>query len=54
MTIVSRWLQAIGIILVGIGLVHGFMDPNMWEELWYTLAGVGIFYASTLILRRRQ
>lgn len=56
MTMFLKWLQLVGLLLVGIGLWHGVFDQNpsegMWQELWYLLAGAGLFYSCMLILRR--
>ena len=55
MTRVFKWLQIIGLLLVGMGLWHGIFDPNpsegMWQELWYLLAGAGLFYGCTVLQR---
>lgn len=58
MKLVLKWLQIIGMLLVGIGLWHGLFDSNgtqgMWQELWYLLTGAGLFYGSMLLLRRMR
>ncbi len=57
MTHVFRYLQLIGLLLVGIGLFHGLFDQNpsegMWSELWYLLSGAGLFYGCQIFLRKR-
>jgi hypothetical protein len=57
MMYILKFLQILGILLVAMGLWHGIFDSDptqgMWNELWYLLAGGGMFYGSWLILRKR-
>lgn len=56
MKMILQFCQAMGMLLVGIGLFHGLFDNDptqgMWSELWYLLAGAGMFYLATLLLRK--
>ena len=58
MNLLLKWLQIIGLLLVGIGLFHGIFDSNptdgMWMELWYLLSGAGIFYTCMTIQKYRK
>lgn len=48
----AKVLQAVGFADVGIGLWFGIVHDDMWKELYWTLAGLGLFMVGRLIERR--
>jgi hypothetical protein len=52
MTFVAKFLEALGIACVMIGLVQGMMSPSMWMELYLAVAGIIIFYAGRGLEKR--
>jgi hypothetical protein len=48
----SKVLQSVGIADVGYALYMGVARNDMWNELYMSLAGVGIFYLGRLIESR--
>jgi hypothetical protein len=52
MTLVAKFLEALGIACVMIGLVQGMMSPSMWMELYLAVAGIFIFYAGRGLEKR--
>jgi hypothetical protein len=45
-------LQAIGMADVGIALYFGIVNDDMWQELYFALAGVVFFSVGRLLQRR--
>ena len=45
----SKALQAVGISVVGWALFFGIARDDMWNELYMSLAGLGLFYAGRLV-----
>jgi membrane protein implicated in regulation of membrane protease activity len=52
MTLVAKFLEALGIACVMIGLVQGMMSPSMWGELYLAVAGIVIFYVGRGLEKR--
>jgi hypothetical protein len=52
MMLVAKFLEALGIACVMIGLVQGMMSPSMWMELYLAVAGIIIFYTGRGIEKR--
>ena len=48
----AKVLQAVGFADVGIGLYFGIAQDDMWKELYFALAGVGLFLVGRVIERR--
>jgi CHASE1-domain containing sensor protein len=58
MFIVAKSLEALGIVIVGLGLILGINSPKLWIELYLGLFGVSIFLIGRVIekyfVRKRQ
>ena len=54
MLLFSKVLQVVGIADVGYALFMGMVRDDMWNELYMSLAGVGIFYLGRLLELRSE
>ena len=50
--ILGKTLEALGIACVMIGLAEGVLGPNMWGELYLSVAGIIVFIAGRRLERR--
>ncbi len=48
----AKTLQAVGFADVGIALYYGIAQDDMWNELYFALAGVAFFMVGRLLERR--
>jgi len=45
----AKILQAIGFVYVGYALYLGIAEDDMWQELYMSLAGLGIFVVGRML-----
>jgi hypothetical protein len=50
--LLAKVLQAVGVADVGIALWFGIAQDDMWQELYFALAGVVFFGVGRLLERR--
>jgi len=50
--VLGKSLEALGIACVMIGLAEGILGPNMWGELYLSVAGVIAFIAGRKLEKR--
>ena len=50
--ILGKSLEALGIACVMIGLAEGVLGPNMWGELYLSVAGIIVFIAGRRLEKR--
>ena len=50
--VLGKSLEALGIACVMIGLAEGILGPNMWGELYLSVAGVIVFIAGRKLEKR--
>ena len=50
--VLGKSLEALGIACVMIGLAEGVLGPNMWGELYLSVAGVVVFIAGRTLEKR--
>ncbi|HTO95392.1 MAG TPA: hypothetical protein VMM80_13455 [Bacteroidota bacterium] len=49
--VLGKTLEALGIACVMIGLAEGVLGPNMWGELYLSVAGIIVFIAGRRLER---
>ena len=49
---ISKGLQAVGIVLAGMGLIFGFTG-SMSKELTYAIVGAAVFFAGWLVEKKQ-
>jgi hypothetical protein len=49
MFFLAKVLQAIGFVYVGYALYLGIAEDDMWQELYMSLGGVGVFLVGRML-----